>query len=265
VAEEKQEAPQTKNLVQKLCEVGASLSYIEKRGKNSFFVYKYATEADIVSAIRLELYKRNVFLIPDVIENKRELVERKTVKDGKEKITYTALTDMNVLWTWLDGDSGETLPCHVPGCGEDSGDKGCYKAFTGSEKYLLLKTFLIPTYDDPEQLTSADKKALQKRIADEKIAGAEAKKFARQADTPEQAEKELAKSKVVWVSTPDRFHGEFAAVYGYTDGIILFLNDCDAQRFKGPEGIYFKLPIQYLADLRNAVQKEGFTLKEVEG
>lgn len=36
------------------------------------------------------------------------------------------------------------------GEGMDTGDKAIYKAITGAQKYVLMKTFLIPTGDDPE-------------------------------------------------------------------------------------------------------------------
>lgn len=251
-----------KSLITKLCEVGASLTYIQKRGNNTFHVYKYATEADIVSAIRLELYTRHVFLIPDVIETKREIIERKTVKEGKEKITQTALTDMNIKWTWLDGDTGEILVSHMPGCGEDSGDKGTYKAITGSEKYLLLKTFLIPTFDDAEKLTPEQKKEFQQRLAKDKTAELKAKIEANKAETPEEAQKELAKGRIVHVSLPDRFKGEYFAVYGFTLGMEQFMSDCAANRFRGPEGIFYKLSVQYLPDLDALIKRLGYTLEK---
>lgn len=263
MTDEAKPAEKPKTLVQKLCEIGASLSFIEKRGKNTFHVYKYATEADIVSAIRLEMFSRNVFLIPNVVETKREAIERKTVKDGKEKVTLTCLTDMNVEWTWYDGDSGETIACHVPGCGEDSGDKGPYKAFTGSEKYLLLKTFLIPTYDDAEQMTSADKKEAQKRVAAQKNAEMKAKMAVREATNPEEAELAKKAGEVLFITTPERFHYEYAAVFGspiQNFKLEEFFRDCDATRFKGPEGVLYKLPIQYARDCETLGKKLGYTV-----
>ena len=252
------------SLIKKLCEIGASLSYIEKRGKNTFHVYKYATEADIVSAIRREMFTRNVFLTPSFKEHKREQIERKsTGKSGEVKITHTALTDVMIAWTWRDGDSGETLECLVPGCGEDSGDKGTYKAFTGSEKYLLLKTFLIPTYDDAEQLTPADKKALQQRVAAEKQAEMQARKDSQHAQSPEDAAKIAAKGKVVFITMPDRFSGEHAAVFGngiQSEALIEFFFNCNATKFKGPEGIFYKLEAQYVSDCKTMVERLGFTL-----
>jgi hypothetical protein len=55
-----------------------------------------------------------------------------------------------------DGVTGETLDYPWMGWGVDPGDKGGYKAITGAEKYFLMKTFLIPTGDDPEVTTDAD-------------------------------------------------------------------------------------------------------------
>lgn len=251
------------SLVKKMCEIGASLSFIEKRGKNTFHSYRYATEADLVSAIRLEMFKRNVFLTPSFVSHNREQITRQT----KEKTTTTGLTDIMVNWTWRDGDTGETLECLVAGCGEDSGDKGTYKAFTGSEKYLLLKTFLIPTYDDAEQLTPADKKALQQRIAAEKVAEMKASKAVRDAQSPEEAESESKKAKVVFITMPERFNGDFAAVYGtgiQAEAMIQFFTDCNAGRFKAPEGIIYKLEAQYVNDCKTLVERLGMTLEAKE-
>ena len=133
--------PKTKNLVTKLCEVVAATERVPKNGWNDFHKYKFAMESDIVESIRGELSKRNVFIFPSITHHNR------VTKEG-EKGGY--LTDIDVLWTFVDGDSGEERVISVPGCGEDKGDKGLYKAFTGSEKYMLTKSFLIPTGDDPE-------------------------------------------------------------------------------------------------------------------
>jgi len=158
-----------KSLVKKLCEAGAELGWIEKSGTNQFHNYKYATEADLVAALRGKLYKRNVFLFPNVVHCERKALTI-TSKNGSRE---TALTDIAMDWTFVDGDSGETWTCQVPGCGEDSGDKGVYKAMTGSEKYLLMKAFLIPTGDDPEEESRGDYqrgKAAAEAVKDRKLA-----------------------------------------------------------------------------------------------
>lgn len=137
------QATMHKSLVAKLCEVVAATERVPKNGWNDFHKYAFARESDIVEAIRGELAARHVFIFPTVASHERK--EHTTEKGRK-----TFLTDIIVNWMFVDGDSAETFTVSIPGCGEDSGDKGFYKAFTGSEKYMLTKSFLIPTGDDPE-------------------------------------------------------------------------------------------------------------------
>jgi hypothetical protein len=50
----------------------------------------------------------------------------------------------------IDSDSGEVFAVQAVGTGKDNADKGAYKAYTGASKYVLMKTFLLATGDDPE-------------------------------------------------------------------------------------------------------------------
>lgn len=134
-------AVQTSSLVRKLAEVMAAVERVPKRGRNDFHKYDYATEADIVATVRAELAKRQVMLLPAV-----ESISREPVGEKGSVLTTTAMR-----FTFIDGESGETLERPWFGCGTDKEDKGLYKAMTGGEKYFLLKTFLMPTGDDPEQ------------------------------------------------------------------------------------------------------------------
>jgi hypothetical protein len=248
-------------LIKKLCEVGDALTWVQKRGKNTFHGYNYATEADLVLAIRKELYGRKVFLTPYVVESKRE-----SWTDDKNK--RRNLVELIIEWTWLDGDTGERLVCRMPGSGEDSGDKGTYKAITGSEKYLLLKTFLIPTYDDAEAMAPADKKALQKTVAKDKEAKLKAEQAARDAHSPEEAEAITKKGQVLHISMPERYRGEYLAVFGqpiYDVGMENFFNDCNGARFKGPEGVHWKLEVQYFQDCKTMGERKGFTVDNQTG
>lgn len=129
-----------KSLVAKLAEVMAAVERIPKRGRNDFHKYDYATEADIVATVRQELAARQVMLIPAV-----EAVTRDPVGEKG-----SVLTTLVMSFTFLDGESSESITRPWLGCGSDKDDKGIYKAMTGGEKYFLLKTFLMPTGDDPE-------------------------------------------------------------------------------------------------------------------
>jgi hypothetical protein len=133
-------------LVAKLALIMGEIDRVAKTGWNDFHKYPFAREADIVEAVRGKLSEQKIFIFPNIESISRTPLER-TTKGG---VTKTFITDIMVKWTFIDGESGEQYDCLIPGCGEDSGDKGFYKAFTGSEKYLLTKAFLIPTLDDPE-------------------------------------------------------------------------------------------------------------------
>lgn len=132
-----------RSLVRKLAEVMGEVDRVPKSGRNNFHNYDYATEADIVAAVRSGLSARNVMMLPNVISTEWKEIQR--AKGGIER-----LCTLKVRFTFHDGDSGETLDVEALGEGQDPGDKATYKAFTGATKYALLKTFLIPTGDDPE-------------------------------------------------------------------------------------------------------------------
>lgn len=166
----------TKTLVQKLCEVMAAVGYTQKTGWNEAQKYHYVTEADIAEKIRPELAKRNIFIFPTLVKVERSKLERVSFK-GEVRTSYA--TDLVMRWTIVDGDSGEERVCEIPGCSESPGDKGVYVAMTGSEKYLLVKGFLLPTGDDPEddanepkdtkEALHEGKKAAAKKVAEGKI------------------------------------------------------------------------------------------------
>ncbi len=132
-----------RSLVSKLVEVMAAVGRVPKNGFNKFHNYAYAMEADIVDAVRGELAKRNVLLVPSV--EKMETTDATTASGKTEH-----LVSVSVKFTAYDGESGETVEFWSVGHGQDPGDKGPYKATTGAVKYGLMKAFLIPTGDDPE-------------------------------------------------------------------------------------------------------------------
>src|ERR1035437_4332329 len=129
--DEKQQEKAQKGLVKKLCEVMTSAGYVKKRGHNEIQNYDYATEADVLDMLRGELAKLDVFIFPSVVS-----VARTAHYVTKSNAQMWA-SDVMIKWTFLDGDSGETHECMMPGCGTDTGDKGLYKAITGSSKYLF--------------------------------------------------------------------------------------------------------------------------------
>lgn len=208
-----------RSLVRKLSEVMAAVGWIEKSGYNEFHKYKYAQEADLVQALRGELAKRQIFIFPSVKQCDRALLEVETMKwDDKVKakvptVRKTQLTEIAVEWTFVDGESGEERTITVHGVGEDNVDKGFYKAFTGSEKYMLMKSFLIPTGDDPEADSKED-------AADAKREGKATAKALGEAKAKTMAQTGSQRVTTLFYTEPERHNGnfvEFVNIPGYIE------------------------------------------------
>lgn len=100
------------------------------------YTYDYLSESTLMRAVRERLSSRGV------------AVYVSTTKQWKEG----NLTLVEVEMTFADGDSGDTFTVRGQGQGADTSDKGAYKAITGAVRYMLWKTFLVPTEgDDPNQ------------------------------------------------------------------------------------------------------------------
>lgn len=242
-------SPPRKTLVQKLCEVMAKVKYIQKLGRNSQQSYNYATEADVADALRGELAERNVFIFPSMVKNERVKLERVNIK-GEVRTSYA--TDLEMEWTFVDGDTGEQRTCRIPGCSESPGDKGVYVAMTGSEKYLLMKSFLIPTGDDPENDANEPKGSKEEAQAVGKAKVAELKK---KANAPERV------AALFYVDPPEQngHFSEFLNIREYIadhqeqeDSLRMLFTSCGAKKTKTetvlvPTGEKFQFLLEKLA------------------
>ena len=131
----------------KLAEVMAEAGRIPKNGTAPAQMggYKFVQVGDAADAIRRELGKRNVSMLPTEVEVIGE-AEHETRSGG----TMTTLR-IRTTWTLTDGDTAESIAIQSVGEGADSGDKAAPKAQTNAMKYALLMGFLLSTGDDPEQ------------------------------------------------------------------------------------------------------------------
>src|ERR1017187_10767198 len=94
-----------RTLVKKLCRIMKAAGYLQKKGQNEKQGYKYATEADVAEMMREKLADENVFIFPNVVRNERTRIERPGYNAGDIKVSYA--TDIEIDWTFVDGDSGE--------------------------------------------------------------------------------------------------------------------------------------------------------------
>lgn len=116
---------------------------VDKDGYNDFQKYAYVSEANMIEAIRDKVMAAGLVIIPSQVSCLSQ-----PVPSGEKSQKY--LTEVCTEYTIIDTDSGDSLAVKFFGQGIDSGDKGIYKATTGANKYFLMKTFMIPTGDDPE-------------------------------------------------------------------------------------------------------------------
>jgi ERF superfamily len=149
VAVFRSEAFRKQHLVSKLAAVMGVVSHVPKRGYNDFHKYRYVMEADLVGTIRPLLAASGIMIVPSVIREEFE-PNITTTRSGS-----MSMTRILVQYTITDGT--DEIVMSIPGHGMDSGDKGIYKAMTGSMKYALMKLFEVDTGDDPENDTRVDR------------------------------------------------------------------------------------------------------------
>lgn len=147
-----------KLLTAKLVKIAKELGVIPKTGWNKHFKYAFLKEKDLGEALQVQLDKANVFtFVASEILRRDRIDYTKTYQNNSEE-KFKLLTDVRVEVMFSDGDSGEWIIVPGEGTGEDNSDKGTYKGITGALKYILMKSFLVSTGDDPENEVEAEEK-----------------------------------------------------------------------------------------------------------
>ena len=135
-------------LFTKISEVMQEVRYLAKDGQIKFGTtnYKAISEEKVTATVRDSLINNKLIIIP---------VEQDHKKDGN-------LTTVNTKYKICDCETGDCETIVSSGTGTDTQDKGVGKAMTYSFKYLLLRTFAIPTGEDPDKVSSAEHDKKQK-------------------------------------------------------------------------------------------------------
>lgn len=132
-----------KNILKKLLAISKEVEAMPKDKTNDFQNYKYLSETQVSLKMRQLLNEHGVIFTHSV--------KQTGMKDWQNsKGAQKFLTTIEVTYRFYDAETGEFIEGTECGQGEDSGDKGVYKAVTGAVKYIFMKNFLIPTGDDPE-------------------------------------------------------------------------------------------------------------------
>lgn len=106
--------------------------------------YKFVNGSKVLDVIRPLMDKEGLLLIPQVDSIENERIDYQTRNGGKSEL----LSKVMMTFTWVDAETGETLPVKFGANGMNNWDKGLGSALTYAERYFLLKFFHIATDED---------------------------------------------------------------------------------------------------------------------
>ena len=195
------------NIFQKINAVMKEIEYLTKDDKVEFgnTKYKAISEEKVTTAVRNELVKQGVVIIP--IEQQSEIKE--LIRTDK---SVNMLTSVHVKYRIQNiEDPADYIEVESNGTGVDTQDKGVGKAMTYAYKYMLLRTFAIPTGEDPDKISSAE--------TDDKIA--------READNTiiSETKANSLESSITNNNVPDEKVIEILNKFGYTNTREIKLKD----------------------------------------
>ena len=136
------------NIYQRIKAVMEDIQYLAKDDQVSFGTTKYKaiSEEKVTTAVRGSMIKNGLVMHP---------IRQDIIREGQ-------LTTVNVVYKMVNVDEpNEWIEIASSGQGSDTQDKGSGKAMTYAFKYALLRTFMIPTGEDPDKISSAELDARQ--------------------------------------------------------------------------------------------------------
>lgn len=145
---------ENRNLWQRISAVMGDIQYLAKDDRVRFGTtdYRAISEEKVTSTVRESLVKNGLVIIP---------FEQEHTKDG-------LLTTVNVKYKIVNIDNPEEYEILMSsGTGTDTQDKGVGKAMTYAYKYMLLRTFAIPTGEDPDKISSEELDVRQRKADEE--------------------------------------------------------------------------------------------------
>lgn len=140
------------NIYEKINAVMKEIEYLTKDDKVEFgnTKYKAISEEKVTTAVRNELVKQGIVILPI----KQESENKELIRTDK---SVNMLTTVHVKYRIQNiEDTRDYIEVESSGTGVDTQDKGVGKAMTYAYKYMLLRTFAIPTGEDPDKISSAE-------------------------------------------------------------------------------------------------------------
>lgn len=154
------------NIFQKINEVMKAIEYLTKDDKVEFgnTKYKAISEEKVTTAVRKELVKQGIVIIPILQESTVTELIRTDKSVNQRADVHTRYRIQNI------DDVNDFIEVESNGSGVDTQDKAVGKAMTYAYKYMLLRTFAIPTGEDPDKISSAETDyKIQNEIESQKV------------------------------------------------------------------------------------------------
>lgn len=145
------------NIFQKINKVMADVRYLAKddmvvTNTKTGAGYKAITEEKVTTAVREAMIRHGIVIVP--IEQTHTRTDE-VLQDyqGNQKVSRLATVDTKYRIQNIE-DKDDYVIATSSGTGVDTQDKAVGKAMTYSYKYLLLRTFAIPTGEDTDKISS---------------------------------------------------------------------------------------------------------------
>jgi len=155
----------------KILSIMRKVEYLAKDDKVEFgnTKYKALSEEKVTVIMRRACLDEGVIVYP---------VEMTESRDGN-------ITHVHVKYRLVDTEDNTSIEVVSCGDGHDTQDKGAGKAMTYAFKYMWLRTFAIPTGEDPDKVSSDEITAreTEEQIKKQKISPAKVRSIAKKADT----------------------------------------------------------------------------------
>lgn len=131
------------NIYEKISAIMQDVQYLAKDDKVSFgsTSYKALSEEKVTTIMRSELLKHKLSVFP---------IEQTASRSG-------SITHVDVKYRLVNVENPEEY-IDVVSCGDgaDTQDKGSGKAMTYAYKYMWLRTFALPTGEDPDKISTEE-------------------------------------------------------------------------------------------------------------
>jgi len=149
-----------KEIYKKLLEIQKLVKGLSRDKRADKFDYVSGTK--ILGLVRPKMDEIGLLLVPEVISANFTPQTYQTSKGTKTEM----FCSVEMKFTWVDTESGDTLECMWVSSGMNGYDKSLGSALTYGERYFLLKQFHISTdYDDVDANGEIDEENLAKVIA----------------------------------------------------------------------------------------------------